>query len=409
MPFILLINSTSVMTDRCVSIYMCDRVFWLKFANNILANMKFKKGTKVEVLSKTEVPSGSWRCAVIICGNGHHYSVRYDGYDGAPSKEIAERVPRKSIRPCPPVLEATEDWRPGDVVEVCRNSSWSMATVLKVLGTECILVRLLGSSLEFKVNKFDIRVRQSWLDGKWIVVGKGTSRCESGKRDDTLAPKLYLMSSARGQQTTLKTKRSFDHDYLHDQKKVNVLNSHLGSRTLKRSSHSQVGLYEEPPLKLRATNNEGRYQRARVACPPRGIQVEEYRENFETNDADEVSSSVCSCSINDCNLNKARYLISAGLVEDLEGATSDAESACHSRYEEGSHSLLSEEEMAAEIHRLELHAYRCTIEALHASGPLSWELEALMTNLRLSLHISNDEHLMEIRNLISSENSIPVK
>ncbi|XP_054820277.1 uncharacterized protein LOC129319285 [Prosopis cineraria] len=383
--------------------------------------MKFKKGTKVEILSKTEVPSGSWRCAEIICGNGHHYSVRYDGYDGTSCKEVVDRVPRRAIRPCPPGLKVTQDWRPGDVVEVCQNSSWSMATVLKVLGKEYILVRLLGSSLEFNVNKFDIRARQSWLDDKWIVLGKGTSRCENGKRDDTLAPRLNLMSSAQVQKTALKTKRSFDHDYLHDRKKGNFLNSHLGSKTLKRRSHSQVDLYAEPPLKLRATNNEGRYHRARVANPstlhrqadgvavPRDIQVEEYREKFETNDADDVSSSVCSCSINDCNLNKACCPVSAGLVEDFEGATSDAESACHSRYEEGNRSLFSEEEMAAEIHRLELHAYRCTIEALHASGPLSWELEALMTNLRLSLNISNDEHLMELRNLISSENSIPVK
>ncbi|KAI3522735.1 hypothetical protein L1887_00768 [Cichorium endivia] len=54
------------------------------------------------------------------------------------------------------------------------------------------------------------------------------------------------------------------------------------------------------------------------------------------------------------------------------------------------------------IHRLELHAYRSTLEALYASGPLSWEKEALLTNLRINLHISNDEHLTELRNLISS-------
>lgn len=280
---------------------------------------------------------------------------------------------------------------------------------------------------------------------------QGTSRCVNEKRDDTLGPRLYLMSSAQVQKTTLKTKLSSDHDYLHDKTNVNFLNSHFGSKTLKRSSHSQVELHAEPPQKRRATNNEGRYQRARVAYSSilpkqvddvaisRDIQIEEYRgtslnntksmfsitdkerknhtdivvcscaENFERNDADEVSSSVCSCSINGCNLNKARYPLSAGLVEDLEGETSDAESTWHPRDEEGNDSLLSEEEMATEIHRLELHAYRCTIEALHASGPLSWELEALMTNLRLSLNISNDEHLMEIRNLISSENSMPVK
>ena len=138
----------------------------------ILAIMRFKKGDKVEVLSKTEVPSGFWRCAEIICGNGHHYNVRYDGYQDATGEVIVERVSRKAIRPCPPVLEITENWNPGDVVEVFQNFSWKMAKVLKVLGKKYILGRILGSSLEFKVSKFNIRVRQSWQDERWIRVGK---------------------------------------------------------------------------------------------------------------------------------------------------------------------------------------------------------------------------------------------
>lgn len=130
-----------------------------------------------------------------------------------------------------------------------------------------------------------------------------------------------------------------------------------------------------------------------------------FAENFATNDADEVSSSVGSCSIGDYNLEGDSYHVS----KDLKCETSDGESAHYFRCEEGNHSVTSKEEMAAEIHRLELHAYRCTVEALHASGPLGWEVEGLLTNLRLSLHISSDEHLMEIRNLISSKNSIHVK
>lgn len=134
--------------------------------------MRFKKGTKVEVMSKAEVPSGSWLCGEIISGNGHNYTIRYDGYQGAAGEAIVERVSRKAIRPCPPTLELTENWSPGDIVEVFQNFSWKMATVLKVLGKKYISVRLLGSSLEFQVSKYDIRVRQSWQDDKWIVIGK---------------------------------------------------------------------------------------------------------------------------------------------------------------------------------------------------------------------------------------------
>lgn len=134
--------------------------------------MRLKKGSKVEVLNKKEVPSGSWQCAEIICGNGHNYTVRYDGLGGA---NVVERVSRKEIRPCPPPLEVSDDWLPGDVAEVFHNFSWKMATISKVLGKKYILVRLLGSSQEYKVKKFDIRIRQSLQDDQWIVIGKVTS------------------------------------------------------------------------------------------------------------------------------------------------------------------------------------------------------------------------------------------
>lgn len=126
----------------------------------------------MEVLSKKEMPSGSWCCAKIICGNGHNYTVRYDGFEGASDKAAVERVPRNAIRPCPPPLEVSENWVPGDLVEVFDNFSWKMATISKVLGKQYFLVRLLGSSQEFKVRKFEIRVRQFWQDDKWVVIGK---------------------------------------------------------------------------------------------------------------------------------------------------------------------------------------------------------------------------------------------
>ena len=134
--------------------------------------MRFKKGSKVEVLSKRKVPSGSWISAEIICGNGHNYTVRYDGHQSNIDEAIVERVPGSAIRPCPPPVGGPEGWIPGDIVEVFDNFSWKMATVSKVLGKKYFLVRHLGSSLEFKVRKYDLRVRQSWQDDKWIVIGK---------------------------------------------------------------------------------------------------------------------------------------------------------------------------------------------------------------------------------------------
>lgn len=134
--------------------------------------MRYRKGSIVEVLSKSEVPLCSWRCAEIICGNGHNYTVKYKMDHGASDEAAVERVSRKSIRPRPPPVEKLENWVPGDVVEVFQNFSWKMAIVSKVLGKNCFLVRLVGSYLEFEVSKIDIRARQSWESGKWFVIGK---------------------------------------------------------------------------------------------------------------------------------------------------------------------------------------------------------------------------------------------
>lgn len=146
----------------------------------------------------------------------------------------------------------------------------------------------------------------------------------------------------------------------------------------------------------------------RVKPLPKGAVGYSVAVSLEPNDADSVTCSVGSCSITSNNPYKLPHHFSRGPVEDVDSHFSDAESFCRWGYEDGNCLLPTKEELAAEIHRLELHAYRCTMEALHASGPLSWEQETLVTNLRLSLHISNDEHLMELRNLVSSDTSIPI-
>ncbi|XP_057417666.1 uncharacterized protein LOC130711908 isoform X3 [Lotus japonicus] len=340
--------------------------------------MRFKKGTKVEVLSKAEVPSGAWLCAEIISGNGHNYTVRYDGYHGAAGEAIEERVSRKDIRPCPPALELAESWSAGEVVEVFQNFSWKMATVLKVLGKKHLSVRLLGSSLEFQVSKFDIRVRQSWHDDKWIVVGKGSASCEYGKR-----------SSALCQKTATNTKLSVSNYYQPEKKELNVT-----FKTLKRGIDSQVEACAQPPPKFRAIENEGRCQVARVGNPPtpltqvqgvsfpRDVLAEECRpasinrrktgisnmdierriqtgavgcsfgESFGSNHADSVTCSVGSCSINSRNSHKLQFPVSAGPFEDVDSDSfSDAESVCQRGYEEGSCSPPSQEELVEEIHR----------------------------------------------------------
>ena len=114
------------------------------------------------------------------------------------------------------------------------------------------------------------------------------------------------------------------------------------------------------------------------------------------------ASSVGSCSVVTDSSNRVSGHILSCPPRDAKTLNSDADSCYDGRDEEGRGSLSLKDNLATSIDRLELHDYRSTLEAIYASGPLSWEQEALLTNLRVSFNISNDEHLMEIRNLKSA-------
>lgn len=122
--------------------------------------------------------------------------------------------------------------------------------------------------------------------------------------------------------------------------------------------------------------------------------------------SDSDACSVGSCSVTDGSPNyldmPSIYLVS----RETDTVCSDAESGHCSGFERKSSSLPPEEEVEISIRRLELHAYRRTLEALYASGPLSWEQESMLTNLRIMLHISNDEHLTELKHLISAKTAV---
>ncbi|GMH18949.1 hypothetical protein Nepgr_020790 [Nepenthes gracilis] len=211
--------------------------------------MRFKRGSKVEVFSLKDVPFGSWQCAQIICGNGHYYTVKYDGGLGA-CNETLERVPRKSIRPSPPPLEGSEIWVPGDVVEVFHWFSWKMATIVKVSLKSQYLVRILGSSLEFKVSKFDMRARLCWQDGDWILIGKGYDISEDQRHNVPLTLRYNKNSGL------LTVSRHLKDDCLATTRNTGSIQESraIPSRALKRRlpfSNSEIESYAGPSQRIR--------------------------------------------------------------------------------------------------------------------------------------------------------------
>nr|XP_010906704.1 uncharacterized protein LOC105033538 isoform X2 [Elaeis guineensis] len=400
--------------------------------------MRYKKESKVEVLSKTEAPSGSWRCAEIISGNGHTYSVKYDccspDMDGP-----VERVPRKAMRPCPPPVKHPGNWVPGDIMEIFEHNSWKLGEVSRVIGGNYFFVRLLGSSRQFRAHISDIRLRQSWHDNKWVVIQKNSERCNDAlvnSQTKTRRSSTHLLQSCReleeyggdghahaekingSKEPTPRSMKKRPHFFLSPN------DTCTGARR-KRRAVEKVGrckgvtaghpsqLLEKvhavaSPCKVLGEKHMHAFLNDKVSemgmdnQKPHAGGGYHFIESINPNDAESVSSSVGSCSPSNSSYRPFLYPVTSP-THVLDGNHDDAESPCASGRELTLH---TEEALEAEIHRLELHAYHSTLLALCASGPLSWEKEALITNLRIMLHISNDEHILELRHLPSAKISI---
>ncbi|KAH7845365.1 hypothetical protein Vadar_001229 [Vaccinium darrowii] len=217
--------------------------------------MRFECGAKVEVMSKKDVLI-SWKSAEIISGNGRTYIVMYDCYPGSTSEMAVERVPRKAIRPCPPHVEGVGSWVAGDVVEVLESFSWKIATISKVLDRDYYLVRLLGVPQEFRVHKSNTRVRQSWEESKWVVIGKGRGSCKEVKS--------MQKTSFQMLQATTKIKLQGLEDCFAAQDNGGQQSHMVSSRTLKRASpycSSPIDAYTGHARKVRAMETDGRSQR----------------------------------------------------------------------------------------------------------------------------------------------------
>ncbi|KAK6284637.1 hypothetical protein POUND7_003589 [Theobroma cacao] len=310
--------------------------------------MRFKKGSKVEVLTKEEVSTSAWRCAEIISGNGHTYSVKYGWFPNTGEAAAVKRVPRKAIRPCPPPVNGTNDWVSGDVVEVFDELCWKPAVIVRVFSENNFFVRILGSNSELSAHKYRLRVRQSWEDGNWFLIGKGSSNFTGPPRRKRSLPGF---SNVGGQKKRITEKGG-----------VGVQRIII---RLPSPASEKVDAFVSPKNIL-----------GEICKPPSCYRID---------DTMSCASSVGSCSglgNNDHNL--SRSFVTNG-CEDLKDYCSDADSYSKQRCGGGC-SVSTSVELGTDYHRSELQAYQQALRALHASGPLTWEEEEKVTNLRCKSH-----------------------
>ncbi|XP_018509214.1 uncharacterized protein LOC103850924 isoform X1 [Brassica rapa] len=343
--------------------------------------MRFKKGSRVEVFSNKEAPYGAWRCAEIISGNGHTYNVRYFSFH---EEAVMERVPRKVIRPCPPQVDV-ERWEAGELVEVLDSFSWKAATVRQELCGNYYVVRLLGTPAEFTFHKANVRVRQSWQDERWVAIGKISGSVKS--------------SLLTGSDVQRKLKPQVNSKRLQEPSVV------VSARMLKRPSPNNWPECAESctgntkkirSLEASSKNREtGCCQLVRVRSKGSSESVRAgslVADDCYDNDSSSVGS--CSAASDDDQSNMPPCMLD-GSGPQADSCSSEAESFCGLREEaRRKHSVAGGDGVRRSC-RSELYTYRSTLGDLFASGPLSWEQETSLTDLRLSLNISDDEHLME--------------
>ncbi|WOL09204.1 hypothetical protein Cni_G17957 [Canna indica] len=339
--------------------------------------MRFTKGKKVEVLNMKDLsPSGSWRLAKIISGNGHTYLVRYNQFvsDNSPA---VERVPRKAIRPCPPA-DSKDDWAVGDQIEVFEDQAWKPAEVSMVLVEDRYLLKLLDSSQTCIIHKSFMRTWQSWQNNHWVVVQKEprknanekNSLCKGGNLDCQSIPfkrairKRRVEPSPTEESSTKGTKKS---------------------RAIKMSGgHAQIS----------AGNVQEKAGGVSFGQTMLDDKLLDSSFHDRHSGSESTSSSVGSCSISNNGYSSPdHYVLSSN--PDFLNLSDHPETFRGSERESSSR-------IAEVIHQLELQALRSVMKAFHASGPaMSWERAELLTTLCQILHVSAAEFSMEIKKLIS--------
>ncbi|WOH03751.1 hypothetical protein DCAR_0623151 [Daucus carota subsp. sativus] len=357
--------------------------------------MRFKPGSKVEVLKEVDSLT-AWCGGEIISGKGHSYTVRYDHY--VPEHgEATDRVHEEFVRP-PPPIQRVDSWVSDDVVEVFDDVMWRTAIISSARGSYCN-VRLLGSSYKFRVHISNIRIRQSWKNDKWLLMDKGWANSGELELSQLSTSDCYQKMTYQAAQTNAAVKKQRKFNLSAAAQNSGARDSHIAySRTLKRASPYCSSLIQANSGNLKKFRTAEKEDRRHPVLPVNVNQVDAVaypRKN--------LGETYMRASFN--NITNGHNELDRGELNDVIGCSAARDSESNDSDSDissvGSCSAISRSLNKFSTHKLALHAYRRTLKELYASGPLSWEKEGLLTNLRMTLHISNDEHLIELKKLIS--------
>lgn len=396
--------------------------------------MKFKVGSRVEVLRRNEEPCGSWFPAKILSKDGNKYTVRFELFLTVEGEPVLETAPEEYIRPFPPLVSGKKRWVVGDIVEVFDLHSWRAGKVVKVLRNNYFVIRLYGSIQHKEFQISSLRVRQAWHNNHWVMIGQLSEekQLDYGNTNSSSRYKIHMGYGAQG--------GSHEEACSRERNEWVPVGKFFPARTVKKNNNSQCNSFPDYAVRItgkkrKAASEVGNCHQLTKRSRPKKVDAISFPEDkageeciltstkertpkfsmdlgkLKTKDHTMHSLSLQvieennECSVASCSGNSlTEYSVHGTRKSSREMGHSfsdDAKSLSPSKSEKR-RSCISEDELAAYVHELELHAYQSTMRALYASGPLSWELESLLTNLRLFLHISIEEHLLQLRHLLSA-------
>ncbi|KAJ9188070.1 hypothetical protein P3X46_003465 [Hevea brasiliensis] len=391
--------------------------------------MEFEEGNSVEVLKREHEPYGSWFPGSIISVFVDYYIVRYDSITDSEAEPVMEKVHKEDVRPQPP-HERGKRWKVGDVADVFDTRCWRVGKIAKVLKNNHFVIKLFGSIQLKEFHESNLRIRQVWHNNNWSVIGKlslqvaqnkeytenkskhsGSLVCSSpfdeliGK-DSSLRKRngqRGLKDGSNNAKKCLPAKMvNRSNTYYLERSSKDLFSCVRGChRPLTRNLHLFRPVSDVSSQEVRADEEFNEASRKMDDNIAKATTERIYNSSRPLSTEDGDQCSVASCSSNDFAL----ISLSHNCIKAFENTSdnSDAESSYPSSSVNICLTPYLEQKLEADIHELEFHAYKSTVQALYASGPLSWEQESLLTNLRLSLHISDEEHLLQLRHLLSTQ------
>lgn len=352
-----------------------------------------------------EEPYGSRDPSKIMSVDDHKLTFRHKRFPTIAGEPAIETM-HENIRSCPPQSHMEKRWIRGDIVEVFDLHSWRRGKIMKVLQDDCFVVRIIGAIQLKEFHVSNIRAQQALHHDQWVMTNKVSGKkqidnhyphlrskhpthldnradiipCEGAFSEEKIGQDcdatLKNHDTVRGMSKKRRETMELDGSRQRTKRalteKVNVVPS---SRPMV-GSHLPIKYRVAKLIEMDVENGNTKYHDMHSTSASLPI-IEENNE-----------CSVASCSSN--NLPKCSSRKAKKHSREISSSLFDG------------YPSIPGEKLATNLHELELHAYQSTLQALHASGPLSWEQESLLTNLRQSLHITNEEHLLHLRYLLSA-------